>query len=301
MRGLISNAEATKARIEETLEHLVAHGDLIEYRDLSGAASSAIVLYAAPCSFVPRSSGSVILVGVSADQMSALPPDLEARITFVGFVRHLRPTAQENLRDELRQIGLIEIPYDRWIKAPPVYTASQHITRYDDLLTGRPSTGDVPGLVVLDPTVPTRSYRGRWGDPNGRTGRFVARRVQAYGAPLWCYVQLQDGRAQFLLDLPTVNSRWRGCDEAWHLQMAIDSVRSEPQKFSLSATEAGVCDLLVYSPVPMWAQRRWDAIGHRVDAAGCLFAYRFPADEVEEETRFAVSSMWLQPTPSQFG
>lgn len=298
MRGLVSDAGATKARIEETLEHLVAHGDLIEYRDLSGAAGSAIVLYAAPCGFVPRSSGSVILVGISADQISALPPDLEARIVTSGFVRHLQPSPHEALRDELVQIGLIEIPYSRWTKAPTLRTAEQHVAHYDHLLAAKPSTGDVQGLVIIDPSAFVRFYPGRWVEPKGRTGRFVARRVQAYGAPLWCYVQLQEGQAEFLLDLPTPNGRWRGCDEAWHLQMAIDSSRRDPQQFGLRGAEGDALDLMLYSPIPMWAQRRWDAVGHRVELPGCLFAYRFPVRESEEETRFAASSMWLQAAPS---
>ncbi len=292
MRGLISEPQAIKAIAEDTLEHLVAHGDLFEYRDLSN--SAAVVLYAAPCAFVPRSSGSIILVGISADQLSALPPDLEARIENSGCVRILRPLPHEKLRDDLLQIGLIEIPYERWTKSPPAESADQHIARCDRLLIAKPSVGEIPSLMILDPVAPVRFYRGRWTEPKGRTGRFMARRNQAYGSPLWCYVELKAGQPQYLLDFPAANSRWRGCDEAWQLQMAIDAERRVPQVFSVRSQQPEMQDLLIYSPIPMWAQRRWDAIGERIDAKGCLIAFRFPASEIEEERRFANSLLWLE-------
>lgn len=292
MRGLVSDPQALRIVAEDTLEQLIAHGDLFEYRDLSNP--SAVVLYAAPCGFVPRSSGSMLLVGISADQPSALPPELEARIENAGCVRVLRPLPQEKLRDDLLQIGLIEIPYERWTKAPPAQAADLHIAHCDRLLTARQSAGDIPGLTILDPSAPVRFYRGRWTEPKRRTGRFVARRDQAYGSPLWCYVELKEGQAQYLLDLPGANSRWRGCDEAWHLQMAIDAKRRVPQVFSVRSQQPGVQELLLYSPIPMWAQRRWDAVGHRIEAQGCLMAFRFLASEMEEECRFATSLLWLE-------
>jgi hypothetical protein len=295
MRGLVSDPQAVKTLIEDTLEQLIGHGDLFEYRDLSNSSSSAVVLYSAPCGFVTRSSGAVILVGISADQLSALPPDLESRIETVGCIRVLRPLPQEKLRDDLLQIGLIEVPYDRWAKAPPTQSFNMHITQCDHLLSATSSSGHVPGLMILDPTAPVRFYRGRWIEPKGQTGRFVARRLQAYGAPLWCYVQLDDGQAKYLIDFPTAKRRWRGCDEAWHLQMAIDAKRQMPQVFTVRVQHPGTRDFLVHSPIPMWAQRRWDAIGERIEAQGCLLAFRFPDSEIAEESQFAVSSLWLEP------
>lgn len=295
MRGLVADPQAIKMLAEDTLDQLIAHGDLFEYRDLSSSSLSAMILYAAPCGFVSRTSGSVILIGISADQLSALPPDLEARIESLGCVRVLRPLPNENLRDDLLQIGLIEIPYERWTKAPPDRSADHHIAQCDHLLTAKPSSGDIPGLMILDPTAPVRFYRGRWIEPRGQTGRFVTRRLQAYGAPLWCYVQLENGQAQYLLDFPATNSHWRGCDEAWHLQMAIDARRGAPQVFSVRSEQSGSRDLLIYSPIPMWAQRRWDAIGERVEAKGSLLAFRFPENEIDEECRIAISSLWLAP------
>lgn len=95
-----------------------------------------------------------------------------------------------------------------------------------------------------------------------------------------------------MIDFPRRGSRWRGCDEAWHLQMAIDAKRGSPQSFRVTPSgNAAVLEL--FSPTPAWARRRWDAIGEPVPRAGCLFAYRIPKTEVEEERRFAHEALWL--------
>ena len=41
-------------------------------------------------------------------------------------------------------------------------------------------------------------------------------------------------------------------------------------------------------------RRRWDAIGEPVPSAGCLFAYRIPKTEIEEERRFAAEALGFE-------
>lgn len=294
LRGLVEDHAATKTMIEDTLEQLIAHGDLFEYRDpTTSAGTAATILYAAPCGFVPRTSGSVILLGVSADQSSALPDELEARVVHSGHIRRLMPLSAENLRDDLAQLGLIEIPYDRWLKEPATESPTQHVSRLDDRLQRAQPSGEIPELMLLDPEKPVRFYPARWVEPKKQTGRFVARRKQAYGAPVWCYVQLSGGHPQRFVDFPSAGSRWRGCDEAWRLQMAIDAVRQNPQRFSVRQSRPGMQSLELFSPVPMWAQRRWDAVGQRAKPAGCLLAFEFPEAETAEEIRYAREALWL--------
>lgn len=294
LRGLIDDEGAVKAMIEDVLDEVVAHGDLFEYRDPArGSSSPVTVLYAAPCGFVPRSSGAVILLGVSADQLTALPNDIGARVQYNGHVRRLDPLPGENLREDLLQLGLIEIPPERWLKAPANETAQAHLSCLDHSLQAVPASGEVPGLLLLDPNTPVHYYRGRWVEPKRQTGRFVARRAQAYGAPLWCYVQVANGRAEQFLDFPLPGSRWRGCDEAWRLQMAIDSQRHSPQRVRVRPGQPGTRRFELFSPMPTWAQRRWDAIGCRVEAKGCLFAIDIPNQEADEEIRYARDTLWL--------
>lgn len=294
LRGLVENLEAIKEVVEETLEAMIAHGDIFEQHEVDeDSRSAAALLYAAPASFVTRQSGLVILLGLASDQLSALPDDLEARIQYVSHLRHLSPVPGENLSSELVQLGLMELSYNGWIKAPPDETAARHVLRFDALLGVAQPSRDIPGLLLLDAERPVRYYRGRWVQPKSQSGRFVARRSQAYGADLWCYVQLRDGSPERMIDLPIVGSRWRGCDEAWRLQMAIDAKRGEPQRFRVRSGPGSTRLIEFFSPVPMWARRRWDAIGEPVPSSGCLFAYRLNEPELGEELSFAHDALWL--------
>lgn len=299
LRDLVDDIDAVRGLVEETLEAMIAHGDILEQRDVeedSGSGATTL-LYAAPASFVARESGAVFLLGVAADQLSALPDEIEDRVEYVGHVRRLSPLSGEDLRVELGQLGLVEFSYDRWLKAPRSESPAQHLSGADGLLDGVQPSRDVPGLLLLDPERSVRFYRGRWVEVRSQTGRFVGRRSQAYGAPLWSYVQLRNGSPERLIDFPVAGSRWRGCDEAWRLQMAIDATRGEPQRFRMRRGPGETQVIEFFSPVPMWARRRWDAVGEPVPSSGCLFAYKLPKAECAEEVRFVRDELWLEELP----
>ena len=151
----------------------------------------------------------------------------------MGHVRRLHPSSGEDLRHDLRQLGLIELSYETWLGSPVPEPAANHVASNDRVLDAAQPSRHIPGLLLLDPERPVRYYRGRWVEPRSHTGRYVARRRQAYGADLWCYVLLRDGQPERMVDLLHAGSRWRGCDEAWRLQLAIDANRGEPQRFRL--------------------------------------------------------------------
>jgi hypothetical protein len=301
LRGLVADLDEAKALAEAMLEAMLAHGDVLEQPEAHGdAASSRLLLYAAPASFVVRESGLAIVLGIASDHLSPLPPDLERRIQYLGHTRRLGPSAGYDLRSELRHLGLIELTFDAWLKAPPPVSASQHVLASNRALDAVPPSRDIPGLQLLDSTRPVRYYRGRWADPKGQTGRYVARRQQAYGADLWCYVQVSNGQPERMVDLPQRGSRWRGCDEAWRLQMAVDAEAGTPQRFRVGPSVGDAVVLELFSPVPAWARRRWDAIGEPVPSAGSLFAYRIPKTEIDEERRFARDELWLEEVNASF-
>lgn len=296
LRGLVDDLAATAVLVEEILDAAIAHGDILEQRnvDENTTAGGTTLLYAAPPSYLMRKSDTILLLGIASDHLSALPEDLENRIQYVHHVRLLRPADGEDLRNELRRLGLIELSYDRWLNAPPMETAEQHLTRLNAVLDAAEPSRDIPGLSLMDPDRPVRYYRGRWVDPKAQSGRFVARRAQAYGAHLWCYVQMQAGNPERMVDFPVANSsRWRGCDEAWRLQMALDARRGQPQQFRVRASQGRTSVIEFFSPVPMWARRRWDAVGEPVSSSGCLFAYRIAGAEMEEELHFIRTTLWL--------
>jgi hypothetical protein len=295
LRGMVPDLDVAKELVELTLEAMVAHGDVLEHPDLQGDTSSTrVLLYAAPASFVVRQSGLVILLGIMASQRSPLPSELGRRIQYLGHVRRLSPLAGEDLRSELRQLGLIELTSDTWLKAPKLSGAAQLVAASDHALDSVAPSRDIPGLLLLDTTRPVSYYRARWVDPKSQTGRYVARRSQAYGADLWCYVRVTNGQPEQMIELPRHGSSWRGCDEAWHLQMAIDAQQGSPQRFRASPSADNSVVLELFSPVPAWARRRWDAIGEPIPSRGCLFAYRIPRKEMDEERRFARDALWLE-------
>jgi hypothetical protein len=294
LRGVISDAAAHKLAAEQVLDELVAYGDLIEQRELSesSAARGSVLLYAAPPAMVLRDSGVALLVGVPPGRAALLPPELERRVENAGHVRKLIPYPGEDLRGELARLGLLDLS-NYWIKTPRVESAAHAVDSADRLLSEASPSLDIPGLILLDPESRVSYYRGRWVEPKAQSGRFVARRSQAYGADLWCYVELAEGRPLRMIDFPAIGSRWRGCDDAWRLQLAIDARRGHPQRYRVGEGVAGASVLEVFSPVPAWAQRRWDAVGEEVKKAGCLFAYRFPSDEISQEVQFARDALWL--------
>jgi hypothetical protein len=273
---------------------MIAHGDIQEHEDMEDSTRRKNpTLYAAPPAFVTRESGTIILLGIASDQLSALPDELDSRIEYVNHLRRLNSTPGEDLHDDLVQLGLIELSYTDWLKMPIIETAEQHLSRLDRRLDGVQPSRDVPGLLLLDSERSVRYYRGRWVEPRSQSGRFVARRSQAYGSQLWCYVQVLNGNPERLIDFPIAGSRWRGCDEAWRLQIAIDAKRGEPQCYRVRPGPEKTSVIEFFSPVPMWARRRWDAVGEPVPSSGCLFAYRLAKTELAEELRFVREVLWL--------
>lgn len=295
LKGLVDDMEEMKMVVEDTLDAMIAHGDFLEEDDLEedSSHSKSVMLYAAPAAFVTRKSGTVFLLGIAPDQFSVLPEELEMRIEYINHLRRLSPLPGEAFRDELIHHGLIELSFDNWLRMPPIETAERYLSRLDHQLEIAQPSRDVPGLLLLDSNRPVRYYRGRWVEPRSQSGRFVARRNQAYGAQLWCYVELFNGNPERLIDFPASRSPWRGCDEAWRVQLAIDAKRSAPQRFKVRPAPENTSIVEFFSPVPMWARRRWDTIGEPVPCSGCLFAYRLAKTELEEELRFMHDALWL--------
>lgn len=297
LEGLVPDMVSLRERVEETLDALTAHGDLLEHRDVAAeqSAEPGTLLYAAPPGFVRRESGGVLILGIAPQRLSPLPDELEKQIRYVNHVRRLTGAAASDLAAELSQLGLIELSFEAWLRAPGAETAGQHLARLGGLLDAAAPSLEIPGLSLIDPTSSVRYYRGRWVQPRVQTGRFVGRRSQAYGADLWCYVEMDQGRPRGFLDLPLRGSRARGCDEAWRLQAAIDAQCGAPQRFRIRQGPMGskTKALDFFGPVPMWATRRWDAIGEPIISSGSLFSYCFPESEIDEELRFVREKLWL--------
>lgn len=296
-RGLFADEDLFVELVEKSIEALVAIGDLLELSDVAlvGEQVRSTWLVAAPPAFVARSSGSTFILGLSADEQTPLPTEVRARVISRLGVRYIEPQPGEDLASMLRELGMRELSNAAWLKCPKIMSPADLIAAYDAKLSVRSPCGEVPDLLVLDGSRKTRSYRRRWGLPGSLTGRFVVRRPQTFGSDLWGYAELQDGMPLKLLDLPLHGDRWRGCDAAWRVQMAIDALALRPQEYRLRSEGQGtVVDL--FSPIPKWARRRLAVVGNEVNPDGCLMSFRVADGEVATEEKFLREMLYLNRT-----
>lgn len=300
LEGLVDTSgegrDQWRETVDATIETLASYGDLLELPTTDLADGDAVrTLFLAPPTFVALDK-VMFLLGGQLDGMDPVPSDMRDAIEYRSHTRRLRHHDLTEFVKRLRAVGWIELPRDLWLSAPRNETAYELLGRATAALSAAPTSGEVPGLVVLDPTMPNTYYRGRWRDPKQKSGAFIARREQRYGADLWSYVKLSDGEVTHLVDLPldSRSTAERPCDAAWHLQMAIDAVRGHPQVFQLRARPpAGSIVVDFFSPVPHWARRRWDVLGEEVPRQRSLFSYRFPEAEFVDVQRTFATELWL--------
>lgn len=286
--------------LADALDGIIAYGDLQELPDdgVIGSGAGNMVYLAAPA-FVVRRSGVVYLVGVAPDRGVLLSDELEQRVEYVSHVRRLTPQPGEDLQAELQDLHLRQIPSSVWLAPFPKTSPAEHRLKYDRLLNDAPSRGDVPGLEILDASAKVTFYTGRKAIPkHTHSGRFVGRRSQTYGGGIWCYVELEKGHPTRLLDFPTPGSRQRGCDEAWQLLCALDASCGRPQAYRvrpLAEPRQDELALDVFSPVPLWVESRWLALGRKIGRGnGALLSYSLPACEIPEEVTALRERLWLE-------
>jgi hypothetical protein len=294
LQYLVEDRDATERQLADLTEMLIVTGDLLELNQVTtdDPAVRSTWLFAAPPSFVARPDGTIFLLGIVADEVTPLPTSLAANVVHEGVMRVLIPDPSEEARAVLRDLGWLELPASAWLKAPRPETAAQMRDFMLRELEEQPPSGAIADLTILDASRDPRYYSRRWVKPTDQTGYFVARRPQAHGASLWGFAALASGAATRFLDLPLKGTRWRGCDVAWHLQMAIDEGLRRPQTYRRRDTAGGIY-LDFFSPLPLWATRRLAVLGHPVPPENCLFTYWLPNREAALEEDFLRERLWL--------
>ena len=286
-------------RINRLIEDLVVVGDFL---DLSNVATDdpdvkGTWIFAAPPSFIVRRNGSIFLNGIIPDHANFLPEDLESRVNRSHATRFIQAGSDENLVERLITHGLNHMQEDVWLRSPKYYAPDQLIKRCENQLATQPICGSITGLIILDHLKTVTYYRGRWCAPTSQSGTYLARRPQEFEAPLWSVAELVDGVPTRFIDLPPMNYRWRGCDSAWHLQLAIDYCAGHPQQYLRSATDGGT-RFDFFSPLPLWAQRRLMIFGNERPSHKGLFAYEVRNSEARNEEKYLREHLWLEPANS---
>jgi len=280
--------------LELALEGLVVIGDLLELDQvaLNAAEPKSSWVFSAPPGFIARPDGTVFVIGIVADEVSPLPAWLLQRVVHQRYARLLTPEPRENLLELLRELGLLEHSERAWLKLPREVVAEEFCRQIKALLAAQPPSGTTDELLLLDPAANVDYYRGRWTTPKQISGAFVARRTQAFGAPIWGYALLEFGALRRFLDFPLKGFHWRGCDAAWHLQLAIDYSRGAPQHYRRRVA-AGGAYLDFFSPIPLWAERKLAIVSYAVPPQHSLFSYFVPERNLATEENFLQTRLWL--------
>jgi hypothetical protein len=293
LRGLREFTEEIETEIAGLVDSLVSYGDLLELPVDDGTRLRR-QLFLGPPAYVLRSSHLALLLGIRPEGAPLLGDDLLGDIEYGGHARFIRSRDSRAIADLLSLDGLIELQPDQWLQAPRQGSPHEVVAFYSDRLEATGPSGEIEGLQVIDPDSRVTYYRGRWRILKPRdSGRFIARRPQAFGADLWCFANVAAGSVTKLIDLPLQNLLAPGADEAWRLQAAQDAIAGRPQQ--LRVRRNGVTSILdFFAPVPSWARRRLDVIGESTRrGAGALFSYAVPQEEVAEEISYLNEMMWL--------
>ena len=280
--------------VETALDETIVYGDILAMRrqHLDSWGTPAEVLRPAPPTFVRRSNGEFIIVGVAGDHLSALSQELDALLVNDGMVRRL-PPQDEDLSAHLRLLGFAQLSEQAWLRTPPVESAAAHLAGWQAKLDASPPIDHaVDGLDLLDGARDPRYYRGRWTAPANQSGIYVARRPQRYGAPLWSLVRLEQGRMRRLIDLYADDDRQRPCDLAWRIQAALDAERGVPQCMRLRRTAAAT-SIDFFSPLPAFAERRLALVTAKAAGVRCLYSYTLPNVRLAEEVGALRALLWM--------
>jgi hypothetical protein len=295
MRELVDDP-GLRERLSDLLHELIGVGDLLELEGARGDRQSSV--YLGQPSFVRRSGGRYMLIGVRPEGAPLLEGELSVYVRPEGHIRLLELPDEVCPVAGLTEQGLRPLSLDNWLRSHRSMSPGEHVSRFDARLDAEAAGYlELADALIIDPKSSVTYYRGRWRAPKaGDTGRFVGRRPRSYGSHVWMYVELSDGVATRAIDLPIEpDASSRGADEAWRLQAALDRLSGTPQLVRLkeSAPE-GRSLLLLYSPLPRWIQRRLDLVGvPTFPQRGALMGYSLPSGESGRELQALEEYMWV--------
>lgn len=285
--------ESYIGKADTLVSGLLNQGDLIEVEDAETGARLLALRAPAACAL---SQTRILVLGIVPLGSDSLPSVYRVARHLKGYSRILTVENSTASLNDLRAVGYVIISETEWAQLPEQLSARLHVGSYTSRFRTDNSAGHVEGLRVLDSERAVTHYMSRWIGKPPRDGDFVARRQKRYGNDSWAFVRLRNLEPASLIDFPTKNFPFRACDEAWHLQQALDHELGRPQRYQTRPDASGAVDLLFFSPIPQWAHRRLASLGDQVEIPNCLLALRFPsADVLKAEITFIELRMWLAP------
>lgn len=289
--------DLARDEVTEALDSLVGVGDLLELRPPGARAR---LLFLGPPSYVEKQAGHFLLLGIRPNADPIVDEDsLGAAVVCESHSRSvlLDPDGAAKVLDAA---GLHRTTREQWTRAPRQEAAATVVEQARQRLGSAASTGQISGLMLIDPTTSVRYYKGRWREPlSTDQGTFIGRRPQAYAAPIWCAVEFVDGEPQAVLDLLVDSSIAPGWDEAYRLQAALDAELGSAQLFRVcgSGRADGTRIFDFFGPLPSWADRYLDLTGLPVPKSrGALFSYCVSGGADSQVRAFLSKSLWMTAT-----
>lgn len=293
LQGL-DDSESTRDRVREVLDRLVVIGDLLELGNASslpGVAADDWV-YCAPPTFVVQ-DGSILILGIEAEDQAAMPPALRQSMRGRRELRFIPNWAGDEVQQQLVEAGYLEVSGAAWMRLPSERTAMQFKDDAVRRLQDSGGRGELEGLTVIGLPRASNNFKARWGSPGAQTGYFVGRRPQAFGAPIWVFVELDRGRPTRYIDLPWSAARFRGCDLGWRIQSALDTLAGTPQSYRIASVSDDLDRYEFFSPLPLWIERRLRIHGEKVLVGCALIAYELACDVDHAIDDLLHSHMWF--------
>lgn len=290
----LDDPETIKDCVREVLDRLVVIGDLLELGNalsLPGVAAEDWV-YCAPPTFVVQ-HGSILILGIEAEDQAAMPPALRQSMRSRRELRFIPNGAGDEASQQLTEAGYLEVSRTAWTRLPPERTAMQFKDDAVRRLQDSGGRGELEGLTVIGPPHASNNFKARWRSPGALTGYFVGRRPQAFGASIWVFAELDQGRSARYIDLPWSAARFRGCDLGWRIQSALDALAGTPQSYRIVSVSDDLDRYEFSSPLPLWIERRLRIHGEKVRAGGALIAYELTRDVDHAIDDLLQSRMWF--------
>lgn len=279
--------------VVEALDAIVMSGDLLELRQ---PGERTRLLFLGPPSFVEKQPGEYLLIGVRP-RSTALVNEASEDIEVIHDA-HTRSVVLDPATGQATLIAarLHQISKEQWTKAPRIEPATQVLDRLRAQLAVERAPGVVTGLTIIDPSRPMHFYKGRWNEPaEDHTGIFTGRRPQAYGAPIWCAIEMAGGVPQSVLDLPVDSNIAPGWDEARRIQAALDAENHTPQTLRVRRGSSGGGTFFdFFAPLPTWAERYLAISGWPAPKGPkSLFTYCLPVAAADDAEQFLSASLWM--------
>ena len=289
LSGLGLDEAMLAENIEAATEELLAFGDLLEMRQ-PGEERASFIIRPSAFHYVNYDGPDIVLLGTGLDEATPIANSFPATIRRQGSLRFV--PRSDDLQAFLKEAKIPEISLASWLHLPRQKAAAEYLAPWVNRLEKQDRCGTIDDLKIIKQDSAVKFYKGRWAEPGKLTGHFIGRRPQAYGADLWCLVQLDAGHPVKFIDLTADGDKWRPCDIAWHIQMAMDAERGAKQRFRVQLHPEGD-HIEFFSPLPSWAERKMMTSGVRQSRPGCLFCYVMRAGESSRTIPFLQSQMWL--------